>query len=92
MTPAPLSDVAGTTAGVQAEILAQLKAARQWLKMLIDELDLEPDDTAFVVNVVGPTGEREAARVTLAHSLTQIDTAITAADEAASRPTTGDPT
>ena len=59
-------------AGVLA--LQQLRAARQWLRFLVDELDLEPDDTAYVVNVISPDGQREAARITLAHSLAQMDT------------------
>ena len=56
--------------------LQQLRAARQWLRFLVDELDLDPDDTAYVVNVVSPDGQREAARITLAHSLTQMDACL----------------
>lgn len=63
----------------ESEVLVQLRAARQWLRVLIDEADIEPEETAFVVSVRSAEGEEVKARVTLAHSLTQIDAVLAGA-------------
>ena len=62
--------------GLEVEAVQQLRAARQWLEFLAAELGLDPEGTAFVVTIVSPAGEAEAARVTLAHSLAQIDACL----------------
>lgn len=68
-----------------SEALAQLRAARQWLRFLVDEFDLEPEETAFVVTASSPADatDQEMARVTLAHSLARIDACLAGAPHAA---------
>lgn len=68
----------GADLGTHAETLQQLKAARQWLKFLVDEFDLELDETAFHVDAVSPEGRRTVAVVTLADSLSHIDACLAA--------------
>lgn len=58
------------------ELHQQLSAARQWLKVFIDEMDIDPADTSITISAVGPEGKRAMVAVTLERSLSEIDRAL----------------
>lgn len=58
------------------ELEGALRPAQLWLKTLVDECDLDPEDTAYTVNAVSPEGKRTLARVTLASTQAQIAAAL----------------
>ncbi len=63
----------------ESEVLVQLRAAREWLQVLIDAGNIDPEETVFAVSVRSAKGEEERATATLAHCLAQIDAAIVGA-------------
>lgn len=65
---------------IEAQLLSALKAAHLWLNTLVDQIDIDPEDTAYTATIVSPDGKREAAKRTLAESLAQIDAAISNAE------------
>lgn len=51
---------------------AALRKAKVWLDLLIDEADVEPEETDITVSVVGPEGKREVAKLRLSETLEEI--------------------
>lgn len=70
------SEVAMAVADHHQGLVDALKAADQWIKLLVKEMDIEPEDTTVTVNAVGPDGKRELAKLKLAQSQTQIEAAL----------------
>jgi hypothetical protein len=62
------------------DLLAALRSADQWIKLLCDEMDIEPRDTEVTVSANGPDGRRELAKLNLAESQLNFATVIARAE------------
>lgn len=52
--------------------IAALRLADQWLKILVEEMDIDPATTDITISAVSSDGKRELAKVNLAESQAQI--------------------
>lgn len=64
-----------------SELRQQLKSAREWLRVLIEQFDIEPSDTVITVSARGPDRNETVAEISLAESLTHIDAALKEASD-----------
>lgn len=62
------------------ELRAGLRAAHQWILVLLDVLNIDAAETSAKFSASGPSGERELAQVTLSGTLSQIDAALAKAE------------
>lgn len=61
---------------ISDDLLAALLSADQWIKLLVDEADIDPDETIVTVKAVGSDGKRPLAEMNLAESQKQFAAAI----------------
>jgi hypothetical protein len=60
-------------AAAPANALDALRASNQWLKLLVEEMDVDPETTAVVVSAVSADGGRKLAELTLAEQIAAND-------------------
>lgn len=67
---------------IDADLLAALRLADQWIKLLVEEMEIDPSETTVTVSAVGPDAKRELAQMNLEVSQSQIANAIAKAEAA----------
>lgn len=67
------------------DVLDALRASDQWLRTIVDKIDIDPDKTEFAVDAVSSTSRRPLARMTLTERLAANKNVLDTADNAAKR-------
>ncbi|GBQ77223.1 hypothetical protein AA14337_0755 [Acetobacter malorum DSM 14337] len=65
--------------------LDALRASDQWLRTIVEKIDIDPDKTEFAVDAVSSTSRRPLARTTLTERLAANKSVLDAAENAAKR-------
>lgn len=66
--------------------LDALRASDQWLRTIVEKIDIDPDKTEFAVDAVSSASRRPLARTTLTERLAANKSVLDAAENAAVEP------
>lgn len=80
-----MSKETDTMTDIPNNALDALRASDQWLRTIVEKIDIDPDKTEFAVDAVSSTSRRPLARTTLTERLAANKSVLDAAENATKR-------